>query len=237
MSLVLSSKGTSPDFQPHPVGMTIARCIRLIDLGTQESNYMGQRKKVAKVRLVFESATLMDEGEMAGKPFLVSNTYTASLHEKSTLRKNLESWRGRKFTAEELEGFDLKNILGKPCMLNLIHEEREGKQYANVSSISPLMASMTAPKAVNPLVYLSLDPEHFDENVFNSLSDKLKETIKKSPEYAAIYGKSYAEEEAKSAGAKQIPSGIDDDDIPFISSAFCHDERTSKQKRMGRYDY
>ena len=40
-----------------------------------------------------------------GKPFLVRRRYTASLHEKSALRKDLESWRGRAFTNVELDGF------------------------------------------------------------------------------------------------------------------------------------
>ncbi|MHA1379626.1 MAG: hypothetical protein ACTSRG_14730 [Candidatus Helarchaeota archaeon] len=46
-----------------------------------------------------------------------------SLHAKATMRKFLESWRGKKFTKEELEGFDLQKILGKPCQLQIIHSD------------------------------------------------------------------------------------------------------------------
>jgi hypothetical protein len=35
-------------------------------------------------------------------------------------------------------------------------------------------------------VYLWLSPEGFDQGVLGSLSDKLQETIKKSPEYQAL---------------------------------------------------
>jgi len=38
---------------------------------------------------------------------MISKRYTMSLGEQSTLRKDLESWRGKKFTPEELQGFDL----------------------------------------------------------------------------------------------------------------------------------
>ena len=55
------------------------------------------------------------EGEM--KPRAISETYTNSLGEKANLRKMLENWRGRAFTQEEMDGFDLRNVLG----LSLIH--------------------------------------------------------------------------------------------------------------------
>src|SRR5688572_23018431 len=82
-----------------------------------------------------------------GKPFLVRRRYTCSLHEKAALRGDLESWRGRAFTDQELQAFDLESLLGVNCLLNILHECRNGSTYANVSSIMRLPKGMPAPTA------------------------------------------------------------------------------------------
>ena len=78
------------------------------------------------------------ESEYNGKRFVQSKRYTMSLHEKSSLRKDLESWRGRAFTAEELQGFDLEKLIGACCLMSIVHAEKDGKTYANLSAIMAL---------------------------------------------------------------------------------------------------
>lgn len=198
MGIKVSAKGS--DFEQPPVGMHIARCVRIVDLGTQETTWQGKPKQARKVLVSFE---LLGEPRMDdGRPFLASTRYTASLSDRAMLRKDLESWRGRPFTAAELEGFDLSAILGRPCMVNLVKSEDE--KYTNIAAITPLPAGLTAPKAENELVEFSLDD--FNEAVFNSLSDGLKETIAKSPEYTAI-----------KSGNPHVHTGVADmdEDIPF----------------------
>lgn len=78
--------------------------------------------------------------------FLVSQWYTLSLHEKANLRKDLDAWRGKSFTDEDLkEGFDVEKLVGAPCLLNVTQSksEKNGKVYANVSSIMPLPRGMS----------------------------------------------------------------------------------------------
>ena len=58
-------------------------------------------------------------GEMV--PRTISPRYTASLNVKSVLRRDLSAWRGRDFTQAELEEFNLRNIVGAPCLLQVIH--------------------------------------------------------------------------------------------------------------------
>ncbi|WP_396954015.1 phage replication initiation protein, NGO0469 family [Neisseria gonorrhoeae] len=67
------------------------------------------------------------------------------MHSKSQLATDLKSWRGRDFTPEERDNFDLRNILGKPCLLSIAHQESsDGKTtYANISAISNKMKSYT----------------------------------------------------------------------------------------------
>lgn len=175
-------KGGGADFTPPPVGNHPARCVRVIDLGTQTSEYNGQPSTKRQCLVSFELPTeLMKGGEFDGKPFIVSKFYTASLNEKANLRKDLETWRGRAFTAVELEGFDSKNVLGKPCLVNVIHSEK-GK--AKLASIGAVPKGMTIPPQVNPSVYFSLD--EFDQAGFDALSPGIKKIIAESPEYQKI---------------------------------------------------
>lgn len=227
MSLKISGER---EYEIHPAGAVAARCIRLVELGTQESEYLGQSKKAKKVMLAFETTALITEGEFSGQPFLMTTRYTASLHEKAALRKILKGWRGRDFNDTELEGFDLKNVLGKNCLMNVVHNTANGKTYANIDSVMPLPAGMTAPK-VNPLVHFDLDD--FNQEVFDSLSKGLQEVIAKSPEYKRLqYG------EAETASGAAAPSMPDlDDDIPFATNSPYFDQTTSKARRMAKYSY
>ena len=49
MSFIVEDKGG--DFERCPSGMHLGRCYRIIDLGTQKSEYMGQVKYLHKVML------------------------------------------------------------------------------------------------------------------------------------------------------------------------------------------
>src|SRR5688572_12525808 len=113
------------DFEQPPIGTHVARCVKMIDIGTQKGEYQGKATYKRQVIIGWELPNeLMTTGEFAGKPFGVSKFYTASLSEKANLRADLKNWRGRDFTEEELAGFDAKNILEKPCMLSLTESDK-----------------------------------------------------------------------------------------------------------------
>lgn len=174
------------EFESAPIGNHIARCIGMIDLGTQEGEYQGKTTYARKIVIRWELPNeLMSEGDFAGKPFIISKFYTASLSEKANLRKDLASWRGRDFTADELKGFDSKNLLDKPCMVNVTHNE---KNKAKVSGVTPIPKGLQVPGRVNDLLYFSLEEADFKPAVFEGLSDFYKEQIKKSPEWAERNG-------------------------------------------------
>jgi len=188
------------DFQLAPEGTHIARCYRLIDMGTQHSEMYD--KWQPKVMVAWE---LCDEKMDDGRPFTVAGFYTNSLHEKATLRQHLESWRGKRFTAEELSGFDLRNVLGKPCLVSIVHNDSGKRTYANVQSVTALPKGTTAPELVNEQQFYDID-QH-DEKVFESLGKGLQEKINKSQERDAA--KSWG---APEHGADDMPAG---EDIPF----------------------
>ena len=200
MSLIASASGK--DFENAPEGVAVSRCYRIIDLGTQVSDFQGQRKSAHKILISWE---LLGTSNSEGKPFTIGKKYTLSLSDKATLRKDLEAWRGRKFTPAELEGFDISKLINAPCMLNVIHAEKDGKTYANIGSIMPLAGGMVAPQLTQDKVLFSLGD--FVQQVFDGLSDGLKKMIAASPEYNEATG--------LASSAPAPAGGPDDDDIPF----------------------
>jgi hypothetical protein len=154
--------------------------------------------------------------EVGGKmmPMVVSKTYTISFHEKSNLRKELQDWRGKKFSDEELGGFDIAKLLGQYCMVNISQSESKGKTYANVSGLTPLPSALKASKPTGVHKIQTFDFDDPDMQVFATLYPKLQETIKNSPEWAAMTRKRQPEM-AGNDHASGYPDDVPPDDIPF----------------------
>lgn len=196
MSLTVKSSGNG-DFETTPEGTYIGRCIKVIDLGTQTTNGQFGTKSQKQIMITWE--LLDDEKKMQdGRPFSVSQFYTASLHEKAKLRKDLEAWRGQKFTETELEGFDLADVLGAYCMLQVIHSQ-DG-QYANVNAIMSYKGEK--PAGVNELVMF--DISNPDMAVLDAFSDKMRTKITSTPEWQERIEQADIEQGAKEAFKKDI---------------------------------
>ena len=164
MGLIAKNKG-GEDFAPVTPGMKQAVCYLVADIGTQPSNspqFKPRRQVVIGWELPNEPKIEIIDKKTNAKvlmPRVLSNTYTLSLSKKANLTPMLVSWRGRAFTDAELEGFDLQKILGANCLLNVINNTKEGKTYANISSVSPLMPEMKKVKPINPILFFSIDDQ------------------------------------------------------------------------------
>jgi len=199
------------DFTPAPAGTFIATCYRFIDLGTHTSEFNGDRKTRREVMLSWE---LNDEFMDNGKPFTINKRYTWSMHEKSTLRKHLEAWRGVPFKDDDFDGpnrFNIKNIVGKPCTLTVSHTAKDGKTYSGVSGVGKMMKGAQAAPLCNPAVYLALTPDDFDAAAYGQLSDYYKQLIASSPEYQEIFK---SRTQPDDPGLPDQREGFDDG-IPF----------------------
>jgi len=215
MSLTVSDSGGGQ--RPLcPSGTHLARCYRLIDIGTQHEEFKGKPKVLPKVLVYWElpnETAVFKDGEEE-RPYSISKEYTASLGEKANLRHDLEGWRGRAFTEEELKAFNLKNIVGVPCMITVVHQKsNDGKKtYDKVTSVAALPKDpktkkpIEIPAQVNPTVIY--DIEDGENNVFNDLPDWLKKKIKESEEFNA-------RDKAGAAAEEEIEPEAGDDKIPF----------------------
>lgn len=200
MGLIVKASGG--DFTPAEAGTFTARCARIVDLGTQEGEYKGKKTSRRKVAVYWE---IPDQRTESDDPMLVRKMYTASLGDKAPLRKDLETWRGRKFTDGELKGFDLKAVLNAPCLLTIVHANRDGNTYANVESVTAPPRGVVVPPLEGEEVFFSLDD--FDPVVMEKLSESVREQISASPEYA--------EAVSRVSGGRQDAGPEGDDDIPF----------------------
>ena len=218
MSFVVEDTGGS--FESAPTGMHLGRCYRIIDLGTQKTEYMGQMKALRKVMLGWELHAQDDAGKPIrmkdGRPFAMFKNYTLSWSEKANLRLDLQSWRGKPFSAEEMRRFDLETVLGAWCMLNVIEKQgNDGKMYINVNGITPVPSMIKQagmPAAVNKNeVFMLNDP---DMQMFGTFSENLKKKITSSPEWDKLHGKTQILPDRLQASAKSSFDDMDDD-IPF----------------------
>lgn len=181
----------SDEFESAPAGAHGAVLTRAIDNGTHEGNFGPKRK----LMLTWE----LDEKMADGRPFLVNQWYTMSFHPKSNLRKLIEAWRGARFEGDSVE-FEVESLLGRPCLLNVVHNDRG---YADVASISPLPKGMARPDPVGPLLLFDFDAPDWD--VFDQLSEGMKERLRQTPEFKG------EPIEPKSAPAQDLPKEFNDD--------------------------
>jgi hypothetical protein len=212
MALTLSDSAKQERKLPE-AGATVGVLYSLVDLGHQKTNWDNQEKWTPKVRLTFELPDQTDEFEVeengkrttVQKPMVVSIEQTRSLGEKASLRKLLEQWRGQTFTSKELQAFSLKNLLGKPAMLTLIHKtSQQGRQYCAIAGASKLPKGMKAPATTtNDQLYYEI--EQGEAGQFNDMPDWLQEKIRASKEFATSAGKSTAIKSELDADGNQVP--------------------------------
>ncbi len=159
-------------------GIYTGVCYGVIDLGRQYSEkYNKWAKKILFMWEIPDEKIVIDGEE---KNRVLSQSYTASMHEKSNLRKVIESWRGKAFSPEETDGeFTLSDMLGKGCNLQIIHRSNGDKTYANISNIMSLKKGEEPPS-------LTLEPLIFDfsdvstHEVYHKLPTFVRTTLEKS---------------------------------------------------------
>ena len=166
-----------------PAGSHVARCYACISLGTQASPNP-QYKPRFQVVVFFElpNETVTVNGET--RPMVVGKflgTSMGSPNKPSATNLFLTAWRGKPFTPEDIGRFDLANVVGAAAMLNIIHEDKNGKQREVIASISPLPKGMTCPQQFHKSVKYEIEMGKND--VFNALAPGLQKMIAKCLEW------------------------------------------------------
>jgi hypothetical protein len=177
---IIAKSGGEQSYPKVPIGVHKARCIKVIDLGTQRQEYSGEISWKRQILVIWELPEELNNDQ----PMTISKFYTLSLHEKANLGMDLTSWRGRPFTETEKQGFDVTNLIGVPCQLNVMHKDN-GKEH--ISSIMPLGKDGKIAEQFNPSV--SFDIGEFQKGqkeTFNQLSEGIRRMILRSKELDGI---------------------------------------------------
>jgi hypothetical protein len=120
----------------------------------------------------------------------------------------------RTFTEDEAKAFDITKLLGKPCMLNIIHKPGKAdpsKVYEQIAGVTSVPKGFDVPAQVNPnrgTVLRQVRRGRFRWH----LPDFIKDKMKRSVEYQAMKQPStrHMIGEPEKIGA--------DDDLPFYSN-------------------
>ena len=210
------------NFEKHPKGQAQLVLTRIIDLGT----VYDERKKqdVHRIMLAYESEKRMTEGEYAGQPFLVIESFSFSMYLNSHLCARVEAIRGEKFKDQHAaDEYDLTDLLAAQCFANIGHSD-DGK-WTNIISIMPKPSSLPDLKPQTLIVW---DFEAPNRQAFELLSEKMQNRLKEAKEWSGI-GKGTAQPEKSPQRTTQAvsrqdsgpaPSGMEDmssfdDSIPF----------------------
>lgn len=173
-----------PKFVPAPDGPHAAVCCDILYLGKRETQWKGKPKTVDEVRILFQIDAIEDATK---KRYVVGRTFTKSLSDNANLRKFLESWRGVPFTEQQLEAFQLLQLLNAPAFIQIKHATKGDRTYANIDAV------MRMPRGMAPLTVV----------------DYVR--VKDRPQV----GPDGAEQPPHPAELEDFPLEDEDDDLPF----------------------
>lgn len=143
MSIILSEPEGMVDFPTHPEGQFAACCIDIIEHFGVETKF-GTKDRIQLRFYTGEQGTASGSKGSEQVDIWIDHFCNRSFHPESSLRRFLEAWRGRKFSHEEAQGFDIEKLIGVNALVQIGHNETERKTYANI------VAVMALPKAMQP---------------------------------------------------------------------------------------
>jgi len=201
MSIIAKGNEKSSSFPSIPIGVHKARCVKVIDLGTQKSEFEGNIAWKRQVLVIWEIPEQLNE---TSEPLTISRFYTLSLHEKSNLGIDLTSWRGRPFSETEKKGFNIEKLVGNTCLLNVI----QGNKNNKVGSIMPLPKGDKIAEQYHTGVVFDLEKyQKGQKEVFNQLSEGIRNIILRSKELEGLEHKDNGDENngSNTVGQEPVP--------------------------------
>lgn len=215
---LIARESSSASIAPINPGVYVAVCYGLIDLGTHHNPLFenAAHKILIQWELPEVRGDFERDGQQVNLPRAISKRYTLSLSEKANLRRDLESWRGRKFAAPELSGFDLRAILGTPCQLQIVRENsKEGRVFATIAAIMALPKGAPRPKAENPTAFFSFEDAGDKPVLPSGLPEWVTKTVMESKEWKASLSANSTTTLMSNCDLVPTGAGVEVDNVPF----------------------
>jgi len=200
-------------FDPMEAGSHPAVCVGVVDIGTHTETWDGKDLTRSQLILMFDFPTETIEINGEHKPRCMSLKLTKSTHKQAKLLRHLISWRGRGFTADELNDFSLTKLLGVSAMVNVIQKTVNGKAYSNISTICKPPKGMAMPTSDRKIYFDMADAETY--GAIEELPDWIVKEINTSAEAIAtghVFMKSNTKAHVAQMGGEAVDGG---DDVAF----------------------
>lgn len=211
---MLTAKRPEKTYTIISQGTHLARMYSLVHVGTVSEEYQGEMKDFNKIRVTFEFPQELHtfKEENGPQPIVLSQEYNLVMGDKSKLRKLISGILGKNLTEDEAYAFDVTSLLGKECLLSIIHKvSAAGNTRAEISSASPLMKGQTCPPQVNPTFLLTY--QDWDQAKFDGLPQFIKDKMVQSHEYTEMMNKGEEEPTVKVGGLEWYPKKTLDKDL------------------------
>ena len=143
--------------------------------------------RICSIPQPYQSSPIQYSGRPAHHPFrgLLGVHSRCGLHTRAALRTDIETWRGREFTPNELRGFQLKSVLGEWALISVVNAmDQAGQDCTGIAAIMPVPPEVKQaglPAGHNELKFFYCAAP--DIELFESFSESLKAKIRKSPEW------------------------------------------------------
>jgi len=200
MSLIAREKS---DYTPIPEGQYPAVISAVVDLGLQDC--FGSVKPQILIR--YEMPGLRSDHNGGSEPASKWQFYTRSLNNMANLRRDSERILGRGFSKKELDGgFDLFEMLGCACEVQIVHDHSTGSIRDKIVDVSKFKGPGEKPTSELGEIRYTRDENESWEN----LPEWVKEKIRNQVVVAA-------DSDADAASASETSEFQEDEleDIPF----------------------
>ena len=170
-----------------PAGSYSARCVSIIDIGTQYNEKYNKFQRCIRFTFELPTETVVYEESKWEEPRLIGKEFTLSFAEKAWLRKNLIQWLGKDPIAKWQENsgtFDISLLLWLPCTLSIGVIEVTKGEINVVNGISALTKGVKLEKQHNPLTMLNL--YEFDPEIYKAQPKFIQDKIVKSTEWETV---------------------------------------------------
>lgn len=172
----------------------------IIDHGFVRNTWGGKGgEEIHKCTLRWQVAESMKDG----RPYIAQRRFTVSLHERAALRKAVNSIRGKPLTDKEAEGYELDELIGLNCLIEVKREQKPRGLFAEVIGI------MGLPKGM-PWLGVSAGYERVKDR-----EKKDKSSTPGAPVDAADEPGDAVEPPAKAADTEPRFGGFEDDGDPY----------------------
>ena len=156
--MTILTKLKPSEFKLLDAGTHLAVCDAVVAVGLQETKYGNKDTLFLRFEVPAERIQYIKDGEEIDESMTIWARYNNNLHEKAKLSQHLEAWRGEDFTPqEEVDGFDLTSLLGKPCVISVKHNQNGNKTYANVDTVAKIMKGQEIPPQELPSICFGPD--------------------------------------------------------------------------------